>query len=432
MKMASFFYTMLASVGILVAVILYGSRKSTSCLEVRTNRVLIDGNMQMQNPLRVQIKDGLFSKIESDSGSRTSECTELDLRGLFVLPGLVDAHSHLFAYDRQAVTGWAEAMQISAERDNEKRIEQAKLNAISMLKYGFIAVRDLGNSGNFLDAKFYERIKEWGHRFPNLYFSGPGIAVWPSQVRLNRAPHEYRLISETRQIPDILNEYSANKVEWIKLYLDNSPSPQSMSTGLFLALIEQAHQKGFRVTVHAERKDSVLRALSSKVDSIEHFYEIPQKESRKVTPFVVLTEIASDACSRFSIRQPEARNCEFEKMQKTARGHWLKKSKARLVFGSDAMLDFMHSYRSRGEGAIESLISWSEIGMTAMDAILAATKNAGELLNKPLGQIREGFQAHLVAYSEDPTLNLRHLRKREMIIKDGKVFCSSAEDCHGP
>lgn len=431
MKITSFFYMMLASVGILVAVFLFGRKESSSCLEIRADHVFIADQMQNQ-PMRLRIDNGFFTRVEKDQGQESDHCVSLDLRGLFLIPGLVDAHTHLFSYDRQSVSGWTEALQISAERDKDRRMEQAKNHATSMLKNGFVAIRDLGNSGDFLDAQLSQRIQEWRHRFPNFYFSGPGVAVWPSQVKISKAPFEYKIIRQESDISPLLKEYAEYNVSWLKVYLDNSPLGRAMSTDLFLALVRKAQGQGLKVAVHAEKMQSVERALASSVNSIEHFYEMPKDFNGTVKPFVVLTEVPSEACKSFTNKRETTLNCRNELEIQKRRIQWITKAGAKIVFGSDAVLDFMHGYKTRGEASLASLRSWESIGFTASQALVAATRTAGELLGEPVGEIREEYQAHLVILGNDPTVTLQNLKDIRMILKDGKIFCTGAEECHEP
>lgn len=405
----------------------FASSFSSSCLIVK-NAIVFDGTTEQSAIFKsILVENGTITKISKnlELSNRKKRCKSLDAKNKFLIPGLIDAHTHLLAFDKKNIKSWKEALEHSAAESEKYRLSQGAMNAMTMLQYGFTSVRDLGNSGNFLDEKLVRLLQSLGKPHLSIFYSGPGMAIFPSQIDLKNSSSEYLIIDNKSDFQNILKSYLSHGALWIKVYVDNSRGTEGLiSSELLNRVISKAHKNNLRVALHAEYESSTSLSQQSYADSIEHFYETPHnsKDSLK-TSFIVLTEVAQSACLGLQNKGFLQESCQksFEDGQK--RFLWMKKNRKRIVFGSDAVLDFTSDYKTRGEASIRSLIGWSRYGLSNYEILKAATSDAGDLLEKKIGKIASGYKADFILYEKSPLADLTALLLPLTIVKEGKVLC---------
>lgn len=391
--------------------------------DYKTNSYISDQTIIIKNSVIADI-------ISADNKEAVTQlkCHHIDLDGAYLYPGLIDAHTHLMAADKQRLTNWKSTLELSAARPDEERLRLGEMNARSMLFAGFTTARDLGNSGYFLDMKLDESLKTLVPSGPEIITSGPGLAVTPSQINLKFNPKEYLIIDENSQIDKILQEYRSHGVTWLKLYADNSDSSSLMNPNLLNEITREAQKAGFKVAIHSEFGSSATRAIKASPDSIEHFFSVPDGNSSeypKNLPYVVVTEYSLQTCLRAGLDQ----NCEKRINTTQSNIKWLKKHNFKIVFGSDAVLDFTSKFNTRGEASIASLISLGELGLSPLEVMLSATAVPAEMLDLPIGKIEKNHTANLVAYKKDPLVDLENLKQTSLIMFKGDFVCKNLFEC---
>lgn len=415
------------------ATLMFVSEKSSeSCLILLNSKYFDASIASLVANKSIVIQQGKISEIlDSENLQRLAtlqdQCTSVDLSGKFLFPGLIDSHTHLMALDAQRVSGWKDGMERSAARPNMTRLFIGEKNARSMLRAGFTAIRDLGNSGKFLDYELRALSRRAPEFFPEIVISGPGIAVAPTQIDLRFNSAEYRIIKESSEIDAILAEYKNKNVEWIKLYADNSNKNLGIERKLLQALTERAHKLQLKVAVHALFKETIENALESEPDSIEHFDEIPSIEflTQRPRPFVITTDFNLATCLRIPLNE----NCPAKLELLRKRIGWLKQNNFRLVFGSDSILDFSSNFKSRGEASLASLINLGRMGLNPAEALTAATATAAEMLGLNAGSIQVNNVANFIAFEKDPLQDLNHLKSRSLVVSRGHIICKNLNEC---
>lgn len=357
----------------------------------------------------------------------SGQCKTIEGKNKFILPGFIDSHSHVMALDAQRVTGWQSALEISAHRPKLTRMFLGQKNLKSLLLAGITSVRDLGNSGYFIDAQLHELQERNAFVGSRLIFSGPGMAVSPTQINSSLSPAEYAIISSEVNLNKLLKTYTDHSVRWIKLYADNSDSTQSgLSENIMKTLVQKAHVLGLKVAIHAENKSSIQNALAAGADSIEHFYEIPTEDNLPLNkPYVVLTDFSLNTCTNLNFTA----NCTQKMLSFKTRIEWLTRNGFKLVFGSDAVLDFSSKFKSRGQASLASLQSLEQLGLSPKQVIKSATATAAEMLQLPIGKIANSFYADLVFYDSDPIVSLSALDSRSLVLAQGAVICQGKSEC---
>ncbi len=399
-----------------------------NCLVLSNARILDIQNMQYTEGSFLLIKNESISGLTKEIPLDFSNCKNIDIKNKFVIPGLIDTHTHLLAGDKQRVRSWREALSMSADKPYMTRLFLGEKNAFSMLKAGFTTMRDLGNSGHFLDAKLNSLLNSRYGVKPHLLFSGPGISYQMSQISSSVYPQEYKVIDDHSDLGNLLTDYKKNGASWIKLYADSSNKSNLFNSEKFNNIIKMAHESGFKVAVHAENAKSERLALLSDADSIEHFYELPEQEEGLTfnsKPSIVLTHVNTVSCENLNF-EPD---CLDKLKTLKDRTDWLRKNNFSFVFGSDAVLDFTSKYDERGEASLDSLMSLSELGFSNTEILKSATLNASEMLSLKAGQISKDYQADLLVLNADPVENIKNLQKRFMVISGGKPYCQNEKEC---
>lgn len=419
--------------GLAAFLLLFSTERSVKNCLLLLNSEYFDattGNLVAQKSIVIQ-KEKISEIFDSQNLQRIADlrkqCATIDLSGKFLFPGLIDSHTHLMAIDAQKVSGWKDGMERSAARPNMTRLFIGQKNARSMLLGGFTAVRDLGNSGHFLDNELRALSRRAPEVFPEIFISGPGIAVAPTQIDMRFNSAEYRIIKDLSEIDTILAEYKNKNVEWIKLYADNSNKAEGIEKSLLQALTERAHRLHFKVAVHALFNQTITNALASEPDSIEHFDEIPSAglPPRAPQPFIITTDFSLATCERI----PLSENCTVKLELLRKRLAWLKQNNFRLVFGSDSILDFSSNFQSRGEASLASLIHLGNMGLNPVEALTAATATAAEMLGLDAGRIQVNYFANFVAFEENPLKDLKHLKSRSLVVSRGHIVCKNLNEC---
>lgn len=405
------------------------SSSTHNCLDViNSNYFDHKTNVYISNKV-IRISKNIITDIVDLNSNQhiDNNCQSVDLKGYFLYPGLIDAHTHLMAADKQTVFDWKSALEISAARPNNVRLLIGEINSKSMLLAGFTTVRDLGNSGFDLAERLKSRISDKKLIGPEIISSGPGLAVGPSQINLKYNRLEYTLIDEQTDINQTLLDYKSRHVTWIKLYADNSGRTTLIKQELLRAIVKKAQSLNFKVAVHAEYDQSITNALNVKPNSIEHFYEVPKIKIglSKNLPFIVLTDYSFETCKRALIEK----NCEDKIRSLKKRLRWLKYNNFKIVFGSDAVLDFTSNFKTRGEASLSSLISLGQIGLSPLEVLLSATVISAEMLELPIGKIEKNYTANLVAFESDPLVSLENLKNRIMVINQGEIVCKNINEC---
>ena len=196
------------------------------------------------------------------------------------------------------------------------------------------------------------------------------------------------------------------------------------------AIVEEAHRAGKRVAAHAIGDLATRIAAKAGVDSIEHGNVIPDDvltmmAAKKI--FLVPTDPILPfrdelLVTRLHIARADlARVADRESKMKSDRIRRALKAGVRIASGADLYFD---TPAGRGVGSITAIESLVNSGMTAIDAVRAATINAADLLGvaKTSGSIEVGKFADLIALDGDPLIDIRELSRVKFVMKGGEVI----------
>jgi imidazolonepropionase-like amidohydrolase len=387
-------------------------------IDVLTGRVV-------DHPL-VTITDGRIAAVGSGSAIAPG-ARRVDLKGMTLLPGLIDMHTHLTSdphysgYRRLQFT------------DNFWTVVGVA-NAKKTLEAGFTTVRNVG-SANYDDVAIKQAIEQGivsGPRIvPATYAIGAtgghcDATELPPSVTAQR-PNIANGPEEIRAMVRKLRKYGAEVIKFCGtggvLSKTDTVGAQQYDLAEMKALVDEAHMLGLRVAVHAHGTSGIKDAIRAGVDTIEHA-SLADEEAFTLAKQHG-TWFSMDIYNDDYIMAEGERNGLYKESLEKERMIGLKqrqtfqaavKAGVKMVFGTDAGV-YPNGYNAR---QFVTMVKW---GMTPLQAIQAATANAAEALGRQadVGAIAVGRYGDLIAVAGDPLADVSVLQSVAFVMKGGEI-----------
>lgn len=346
-----------------------------------------------------------------------------------ITPGLIDAHTHLLTVQRLEDNLATDALLHSTEY----RVLRAAGLARSYLDAGFTTIRDVGNSGQYLDVEVAKAIRRGFIVGPRMLASGPIISAMDGQFyqlpmkdqeRITKM--EYRVVDGPQDAALAVKEHANNRVDVIKVVVFGERLGLNLEE--MKAIVHTAHAHRLKVTAHAISDKDITLALDAGVDGIEHGYYITDSTLEKMARQGVYL-VATDPSTHSIIEVEEAQHIQKHDTAQiknllsplTDRLKRALQKGVMIVAGSDAYYDVKSS---RGDAAKQTLVAYFEEGMAPAAILKAATYNAAKALGlgDQLGVLRAGAKADLVIFNGDLEKDFsKALFDVRWVIKDGKL-----------
>ena len=350
----------------------------------------------------------------------------IDLPNATVLPGLIDAHTHLtfttnFGYSRLGTS-------IPREALNGAR------NARVTLEAGFTTVRNVGADG-YTDVALRDAINAGDVPGPRMLVSGPPLSITGGHGDNNLLPFEYHAsgdgvadgVDGVRHMVRQNIKYGADLIKVMAsggvLSRGDNPQASQYTQEEMRAIVEEAHRLGRKVAAHAHGAQAILWASRVGVDSIEHGSYIDDAgiaEMKKNGTYLVPTLYLGDWFleNAEKIGTPPDLIAKAREVIPAARKNVQRAFAAgvKVGFGTDAAV-YPH-----GLNAHEFAV-YVKLGMTPLAAIQTATVNDADLLgwSDKVGTLEPGKFADLIAVDGDPLADVTTLERVKFVMKGGEV-----------
>jgi imidazolonepropionase-like amidohydrolase len=390
--------------------------RAAHLLDVRTGRTI-------DNPVLVVTGD----KITSVSAAPPTSATAIELAGATLVPGLIDAHTHLIG------KGTNFGYQELGESIPAATMWGAR-NARVTLEAGFTTVRNVGAAG-FADVALRDAINEGLVPGPRMLVSGPPLGITGGHCDDNLLPFSYHSTAEgvadgIAGVQHKTRETIKYGADLIKIcatggVLSKGDDPQAAQFTLeeMKAIVADAHRLGRKVAAHAHGAQGILWATEAGVDSIEHGSYIDdasiaamKQHGTYLVPTMYLQTWMLENSK--AIGFPEMYAVKMRQISQVARKNLTRAFSAgvKVAFGTDAAV-YPHGLNAH------EFNEYVHMGMTPIQAIQSATVNAAELLGWPdrIGTLESGKFADIVAVNGDPTKDVTLLEHPVFVMKDGVV-----------
>ena len=390
-------------------------------LDVKTGKMLDNVTVTVKG-------DRIASVVTSGAGPKGAHVIELPNATL--LPGLIDAHTHLtydpnFGYQELGVSIPKEAL-IGAK------------NARITLEAGFTTVRNVGARG-YTDIALRDAINEGMVPGPRMLASGPPLSITGGHCDQNLLPYEFHATSDgaadgveavQHKVREII-KYGADVIKVCATggVLSKGDDPQASQYTLeeLKAIVADAHRLGRKVAAHAHGAQGIAWAAEAGVDSIEHgsyiddnAIKIMKEHGTYLVPTQYLGDWMRENAAKIGLPAMYA-----EKMKTVTVAMRQNVGKAiqagvKIALGTDAAV-YPH-----GLNAHEFEV-YVKLGMTPLQSIQAGTVNAADLLgwSDRIGSIEQGKFADMVAVDGDPIKDITLLQHPVFVMKGGTVYKGS-------
>jgi len=333
--------------------------------------------------------------------------TTVELRGATLMPGLVEGHSHilLHAYNE---TPWNDQV---LHEGLALRAARAVNHLRATLMAGFTTVRDLGTEGaGYADVELKQAVNQGIVPGPRVLASTRAIVATGSYAPKGfalefRVPQGAEEADGVDSLMRVVRDQIGHGADWIKLYGDYRWGPWPGSHPTFTEqevkfAVDAAKGAGVPVAVHASTPEGMRRSIMAGVDTIEH--------GDGATPeiFKLMKEHKVAWCPTLSVGNQASKRANFQNALQAG---------VTIINGSDVGV-FAHGDNAR---ELEAMVNF---GMKPVDALKAATSTAGQVLRLPIGELKAGSFADIIAVEGDPTKEIAAIRRVKFVMKAGTVY----------
>ena len=347
----------------------------------------------------------------------------IDLSQFTVLPGLIDCHTHIMARIPNGPDGYTLNL---ATKSQAFRALEGAYDARITLRAGFTTVRDVENEGSgYADVALRDAINQGLAEGPRMQVATRAIAAvgqynpFGVSADLIDFPTGAQMVSGVEEARRAAREQIGHGADLIKVYADwDHPT---LTAEEMQVVVEEAHKQGLKVAAHAYTPEGIRNALNAGVDSIEHGNNAERATlelMKEKHAYWVLTK------GHFRDRLKTETNPRVRKYLEDT----LQRARQNIAIARELGVKIANGFdpastEAHGKNADE-IVTATELGLTPLEAIRAATINAADLMGwqDRVGAIEPGKFADLIAVDGNPLVDISVLQNVKFVMKGGAVI----------
>lgn len=351
----------------------------------------------------------------------------LDLKGMTLLPGLIEGHSHLFLHPYNE-TSWNDQV---LKESRAERLARATVHARRTLLAGFTTTRDLGTEGaGYDDVGLKEAIAKGIIPGPHMIVATRAIVATGSYgpKELSYDIEVPRGAAEADGMDALIKEVRTQigkGADLIKIYADyrwglNKHAAPTFTLDELKKAVEVAGSSGRPVVVHASTQEGMRRSILAGVATIEHgddgtpeLFALMKEKGIALCP----TLAAGDAIEQYNGWKKGAEPDPARITQKKLHFREALASGVTICMGGDVGV-FAHGDNAR---EMEAMVDY---GMKPLDVLRSATSVNADVfrVSDQVGRVKAGLLADLVVVEGDPSVNISAVRKVKWVMKEGIIY----------
>jgi imidazolonepropionase-like amidohydrolase len=393
--------------------------RAARLLEIESGRIV--------SPAEVVVQGGRIVAVGS-AVKRPAGAQVIDLGDCTLLPGLIDAHVHLFLHPG------AEDLQTVQESVPQRTIG-ALLAARDDLMAGFTAERDMGTEGaGSADTAVRNAIDQGMFPGPRLRISGNAVDITGGhEDAVGYNPEQHVLSNATyansaSELVSVIRRQFKEGADFIKIYETGPDSirdgrlttPYQYTAAELETAVEEAARLGRHVAVHATGEPGTLYAARAGVASIDHADQLSEETMRlmrtkqifAVPTFTIAEYFAQHAATPAQAeREQQIINLHVQEFRKQLAAG------VPMAVGSDVG-PFPHGTQAR------EYVLMVKCGMEPLAALQAGLLNGAQLLGEQgrIGALKPGYWADVIAVPGNPIEDIGVLEKVSFVMKNGVVY----------
>ena len=423
-----------AILGLLAALAPSRAGAADPLVVIRAGRLIDGRTFQARRDQLVLVRGPRIEAVRDAAGAPIPEgAAVIDLSDATVLPGLIDAHTHIFLQGEDPAEGGYDVQLLM--QPLSFRAARATVSARRALEQGFTTLRDVETEGaGYGDVGIKQAIEKGYIPGPRLFVVTRAISTTGGYPLEDYAPEVdvpkgAQIVDGPVEARKAAREQLDHGADWLKVYMTHRSwvdekgrlvSQPTLTLDEIRAVVDEAHGWGRKVACHAYNGIGLHRALDGGCDSIEHGLELDDAAVAQMvkqgtwycptlSPYYYGWAPENTPAGRRDRARVAVHGPSFQKAMKAG---------VKIVFGTDV------GGFAWTEPIAQEFKRMAELGMSPADAIRSATASPAEMLGRAgdLGVIAPGAYADVVAVPGDPLVDLGALARVSFVMKDGRVY----------